>query len=83
MNDPTGQTAFTAKRLTAQDKIIAVQRECEEVCLQSDTPDYRALYLGCFRKRRSCACYLIHCHRHKKPSPIAQGRLFGILVWLF
>lgn len=48
MNDPTGQTAFTAKRLTAQDKIIAVQRECEEVCLQSDTPDYRALYFKLF-----------------------------------
>lgn len=48
MDDPTGQTAFTAKRLTAQDKIIAVQRECEEVCLQSDTPDYRALYFKLF-----------------------------------
>ena len=48
MIDPTGQTAFTAKRLTAQDKIIAVQRECEEVCLQSDTPDYRALYFKLF-----------------------------------
>lgn len=48
MNDPTGQTAFTAKHLTAKDKIIAVQRECEEVCLQSDTPDYRALYFKLF-----------------------------------
>ncbi len=48
MNDPTGQTAFTAKHLTAQDKIIAVQRECEEVCLQIDTPDYRALYFKLF-----------------------------------
>ena len=48
MNDPTGQTAFTAKHLTAQDKIIAVQRECEEVCLQSDTTDYRALYFKLF-----------------------------------
>ncbi len=48
MNDPTGHTAFTAKHLTAQDKIIAVQRECEEVCLQSDTPDYRALYFKLF-----------------------------------
>ena len=24
-----------------QDKIIAAQQECEEACLQSDTPDYR------------------------------------------
>lgn len=48
MNDPTGQTAFTAKHLTAQDKIIAVQRECEKVCLQSDTPDYQALYFKLF-----------------------------------
>lgn len=23
-----------------QDKIIAAQQECEEACLQSDTPDY-------------------------------------------
>ena len=32
----------------AQDKIIAIQQECEEICLQSDTPDYRALYFKLF-----------------------------------
>ena len=31
-----------------QDKLIAAQRECEEICLQSDTPDYRALYFRLF-----------------------------------
>lgn len=32
----------------AQDKIIAIQQECEEICLQSDTPDCRALYFKLF-----------------------------------
>lgn len=31
-----------------QDKLIAAQRECEERYLQSDTPDYRALYFRLF-----------------------------------
>ena len=31
-----------------QDKIIAAQQEREEACLQSDTPDYRALYFKLF-----------------------------------
>ena len=31
-----------------QDKIIAIQQECEEICLQSDAPDYRALYFKLF-----------------------------------
>lgn len=31
-----------------QDKLIAAQRECEERYLQSDTPDYRALYFKLF-----------------------------------
>lgn len=31
-----------------QDKIIAAQQECEEACLQSDTPDYRMLYFRLF-----------------------------------
>ena len=38
-----------------QDKIIAAQQECEEACLQSDTPDYRMLYfLGFLPEWRKC-----------------------------
>ena len=33
-----------------QDKIIAAQQECEEACLQSDTPDYRMLYFRLFAR---------------------------------
>ena len=33
-----------------QDKIIAIQQECEEICLQSDAPDYRALYFKLFAR---------------------------------
>ena len=33
-----------------QDKIIAIQQECEEICLQSDAPDYRALYFTLFAR---------------------------------
>ena len=33
-----------------QDKIIAIQQECEEICLQSDSPDYRALYFKLFAR---------------------------------
>lgn len=36
------------RSLMAQDKIIAVRRECEETCLRSDAPDYRALYFRLF-----------------------------------
>lgn len=34
--------------IKAQHMIIAAQRECEEICLQSDTSDYRALYFRLF-----------------------------------
>ncbi len=34
--------------IKAQHMIIAAQQECEEICLQSDTPDYRALYFRLF-----------------------------------
>ena len=37
-----------------QDKIIAIQQECEEICLQSDAPDYRALYFKLFPEWRKC-----------------------------
>ena len=33
-----------------QDKIIAAQQECEEACLQRDTPDYRMLYFMLFAR---------------------------------
>ena len=33
-----------------QDKIIAIQQECEEIYLQSDAPDYRALYFKLFAR---------------------------------
>jgi hypothetical protein len=33
-----------------QDKIIAIQQEYEEICLQSDAPDYRALYFKLFAR---------------------------------
>lgn len=33
-----------------QDKIIAAQQECEEACLQRDTPDYRMLYFRLFAR---------------------------------
>ena len=36
------------KIMMIQDRIIALQQECEEVCMQSDTPDYRALYFKLF-----------------------------------
>ena len=39
-----------AQIMMIQDKIIAVQQECEEICLQSDTPDYRALYFRLFAR---------------------------------
>lgn len=38
------------RSLMAQDKIIAVQQEYEEICLQSDMPDYRALYFMLFAR---------------------------------
>lgn len=34
----------------AQDIIIAAKQACEEACLQSDTPDYRALYFTLFAR---------------------------------
>lgn len=34
--------------IKAQRMIIAAQQQCEEICLQSDTPDYRALYFRLF-----------------------------------
>jgi hypothetical protein len=37
-----------------QDKIIAAQQECEEACLQSDTPDYRMLYFRFLPEWRKC-----------------------------
>ena len=33
-----------------QDKFIAAQQECEEACLQSDTPDYRMLSFRLFAR---------------------------------
>ena len=36
------------RSLMAQDKIIAIQQKCEEICLQSDALDYRALYFKLF-----------------------------------
>lgn len=38
------------KIMMIQDKIIAAQQECEEACLQSDTPDYRMLYFRLFAR---------------------------------
>lgn len=36
--------------LMLQDRIIAAQQECEEIFLQSDPPDYRALYFRLFAR---------------------------------
>lgn len=36
--------------LMTQDIIIAAQQACEEACLQSDTPNYRALYFTLFAR---------------------------------
>ncbi len=48
MDNSTHLALLQGRSLMAQDKIIAIQQECEEICLQSDTPDYRALYFRLF-----------------------------------
>ena len=48
MDNSTHLALLQEHGLMAQDKIIAIQQECEEICLQSDTPDYRALYFKLF-----------------------------------
>lgn len=40
MDNSTHLALLQGHGLMAQDKIIAIQQECEEICLQSDTPDY-------------------------------------------
>ena len=50
MDNGTYLALLQGRSLMAQDKIIAIQQECEEICLQSDTPDYRALYFKLFAR---------------------------------
>ena len=50
MDDKVEVARLRGRRLMIQDKIIAAQQECEEACLQSDTPDYRMLYFRLFAR---------------------------------
>lgn len=50
MDNSTYLALLQGRSLMAQDTIIAIQQECEEICLQSDTPDYRALYFKLFAR---------------------------------
>lgn len=50
MDNSTYLALLQGRSLMAQDKIIAIQQECEEICLQSDMPDYRALYFKLFAR---------------------------------
>lgn len=50
MDNGTYLALLQGRSLMAQDKIIAIQQECEEICLQSDTPDCRALYFKLFAR---------------------------------
>ena len=50
MDNSTYLALLQGHGLMAQDKIIAIQQECEEICLQSNTPDYRALYFKLFAR---------------------------------
>ena len=50
MDNSTYLALLQGRSLMAQDKIIVIQQECEEICLQSDTPDYRALYFKLFAR---------------------------------
>lgn len=60
MDDKVEVARLRGRCLMIQDKIIAIQQECEEICLQSDAPDYRALYfntLSSLPGRRKCESY--------------------------
>ena len=50
MDDTVEGARLRGRCLMIQDKIIAIQQECEEICLQSDAPDYRALYFKLFAR---------------------------------
>ena len=50
MDDKVEVARLRGRCLMIQDKIIAIQQECEEICLQSDAPDYRALYFKLFAR---------------------------------
>jgi len=50
MDDKVEVARLRGRCLMIQDKIIAIQQECEEICLQSDSPDYRALYFKLFAR---------------------------------
>ena len=50
MDDKVEVARLRGRCLMIQDKIIAAQQECEEACLQSDTPDYRMLYFRFFAR---------------------------------
>ena len=47
MDDKVEVARLRGRCLMIQDKIIAIQQEC---CLQSDAPDYRALYFKLFAR---------------------------------
>lgn len=50
MDDKVEVARLRGRCLMIQDKIIAIQQECEEIYLQSDAPDYRALYFKLFAR---------------------------------
>ena len=50
IDDKVEVARLRGRCLMIQDKIIAIQQECEEICLQSDAPDYRALYFKLFAR---------------------------------
>ena len=49
MDDKVEVDRLRGRCLMIQDK-IAIQQEYEEICLQSDAPDYRALYFKLFAR---------------------------------
>ena len=57
MDDKVEVARLRGRCLMIQDKIIAIQQECEEICLQSDAPDYRALYFKLFARTEKCESY--------------------------
>ena len=57
-----------------QDKIIAAQQECEEACLQRDTPDYRMLYFRLFARMEEVRKLLgAEINQNKKPPLRGRG----------
>lgn len=81
MDDKVEVARLRGRCLMIQDKIIAIQQECEEICLQSDAPDYRALYFKLFARTEEVRKPLeLRYHQKRKPAIIADSRQDSLVI---